>query len=161
MGHYRFVTDWRFDASIETVWAALVDSERWPEWWRGVRRVEQLTPGDENGIGNVRRYTFRSVLPYDLVFDMRSTRIEEPELLEGVATGELEGTGTWRLVRAPTGTRVRYLWDVRTRPWWMNLLGPLMRPAFVWNHDRVMQQGERGLRSYLERGGPAGAARRG
>ncbi|MEZ4501894.1 MAG: SRPBCC family protein [Dehalococcoidia bacterium] len=157
MARYRFVTDWRFDAPIEDVWAALLDSERWPEWWQGVRRVEQIEAGDADGIGNVRRYTFRSALPYDLVFDVRSTRIEMPRLLEGLASGELEGVGLWRLVSGPTGTRVRYLWDVRTRPRWMNLLGPLLRPAFVWNHDWVMRQGERGLRAYLQRGGPADA----
>ena len=43
-----------------------------------------------------RRFTFRSVLPYDLVFEIRSVRVEKNRLLEGVASGELVGTGRWR-----------------------------------------------------------------
>jgi hypothetical protein len=31
----------------------------------------------------------------------------------------------------------------------MNLLGPLARPAFSWNHDLVMRQGGHGLATEL------------
>jgi hypothetical protein len=34
---------------------------------------------------------------------------------------------------------------VRTTRAWMNLAGRLGRPAFGWNHDRVMRDGGRGL----------------
>ena len=53
--------------------------------------------GDEVGIGQVGRYTWRSRLPYALDFEMTTTRVERPHLLEGEATGELAGMGRWRL----------------------------------------------------------------
>ena len=32
---------------------------------------------------------------------------------------------------------------------WMNLLAPLLAPAFRWNHGQVMAQGGHGLAQYL------------
>ena len=103
-----------------------------------------------DGVGNVRRYTFRSVLPYDLVFDMRTTRAEPFRALDGTASGELIGEGRWRLMDdGPAKTLVRYDWEVSTAKEWMNAAAPLLRPAFAWNHDVIMGWGERGLRAYL------------
>ena len=149
MAEYRFLTTWHVDAPIEAVWEAICHPERWPEWWQGVLRVVELEPGDANGIGNVRRYTFRSRLPYNLVFDMCTTRVEYPHALDGVARGELEGEGRWRLEADGNGTVARYFWEVRTTRRWMNRLAPLARPLFAWNHDLIMRWGEEGLNRYL------------
>ena len=147
---YRFVTNWQIPAPREAVWAAIIDSLHWPKWWRGVTEVVELEPADARGIGGVRRYTFRSRLPYDLVFAMRTVRVEPLEALDGVAGGELEGAGRWQFADDATGgTLVRYEWDVRTTKRWMNLLAPIARPFFAWNHDAIMRWGEEGLRSYL------------
>ncbi len=156
---YAFVTEWRFDAPIEAVWGAVRDSERWPSWWRSVRAVEKVRAGDAAGIGEVRRFTWKGRLPYTLTFEMRTTRVDPPFALEGVASGELEGEGRWRLAREDGGTPaaegactfVRYEWNVRATRRWMRLLGPILRPLFAWNHDAVMRDGERGLRRLLER----------
>ena len=150
---YAFVTEWRFDAPIEAVWEAVRDSERWPSWWRSVRAVERVRPGDGTGIGEVRRYTWKGRLPYTLTFEMRTTRVEAPFVLEGIATGELEGEGRWTLARDGAGTFVRYDWNIRTTRAWMRLFGPILRPAFAWNHDAVMRDGERGLRRLVEHRG--------
>lgn len=149
MAEYRFVTTWHIDAPIETVWEAIRQSEHWPEWWQGVREVVELERGDDNGIGNRRRYTFRSRLPYDLVFEMCTTRVEFPQTLDGAAVGELEGEGCWRLEADGNRTVVRYYWEVRTTRRWMNWLAPLARPLFAWNHDLIMRRGEEGLNRYL------------
>lgn len=90
------------------------------------------------------RFTWRSVLPYTLAFDLRVSQISRPCLLEGRATGELEGVGAWRLYEGD-GVAIVYDWRVRTTKPWMNALGPLARPAFAWNHDVVMRQGGHGL----------------
>jgi hypothetical protein len=66
-------------------------------------------------------------------------------LIEGEAVGELSGTGRWRFAQEGEATRVRYEWDVRTTKPWMNLLAPLARPLFKWNHDVVMEWGAQGL----------------
>ena len=149
MSDYAFVTQWWLDAPIERVWAAIRDSERWPEWWRSVVSVEKLREGDADGVGDMRRYTWRGRLPYKLTFDMTTTRVEAPNRIEGTASGELEGRGIWRLAHDEGGTSVRYDWNVRATKRWMRLLAPVARPIFSWNHDAVMADGERGLRRLL------------
>jgi uncharacterized protein YndB with AHSA1/START domain len=107
LAEYRFLTTWCLEAPIDPVWEAIHDSERWPGWWRGVEKVVELEPGDENGMGHVGEYTWKSKLPYELVFQMRTTQQ------------------------------------------WMNLLAPVARPIFAWNHDWVMGNGATGLARLL------------
>jgi uncharacterized protein YndB with AHSA1/START domain len=149
MASYAFVTEWEIAAPIDQVWSVIVDPASWPQWWRGVRSTRELAHGDARGLGGVWRYEWRSYLPYSLVFDMRVTAIVPPYLLEGRASGQLDGEGRWRLSETATGTHVRYEWNVRTTEWWMNLLSPIARPAFAWNHDVVMRWGQEGLRRRL------------
>lgn len=150
MANYSFVTVWRVSAPIDAVFEVIGESLRWPEWWHGVPRVEEIAPGDADGIGNVRRYTFRGRLPYDLTFDVRTTHIDQPRALDGVASGELSGDGRWRFSLEGDTTVVRYEWDVTTTQWWMNLLAPIARPVFKWNHDYVMREWGEGVRRRLE-----------
>lgn len=145
MREYAFLTAWRVAAPRERVFEVLHDAERWPEWWRGVERVVKLEDGDEEGRGSLGRYVWRSRIPYRLEFDMRITRVDRPERMEGEAVGELTGTGRWWLHDDGEGTTVLFEWRVETTRAWMNLLAPVARPVFRWNHDWLMRQGGRGL----------------
>jgi hypothetical protein len=123
----------------------LKDTARWSEWWRGVERVDQLHPGGENLVGCCWRIEWRSRIPYTLEFDFTVERVEEPALMEGSARGELEGLGRWRLLEERGVTAVLYEWNVSTTRRWMNVVGPLARPIFSYNHDVVMGWGGEGL----------------
>ncbi|MEA2130343.1 MAG: hypothetical protein QOJ85_3234 [Solirubrobacteraceae bacterium] len=149
MAAYSFLTTWCVDAPIQPVWDLISSSERYPEWWKGVRNVTPLEPGGVNGVGALSRLEWRSKLPYSLEFDLRVTRSQPPYLIEAQASGELEGIGVWRLYDGPLGTAVIYSWDVSTTRRWMNRLAPIARPAFAWNHDYVMRQGAQGLATQL------------
>ena len=147
---YSFVTRWSFQAPADAVWNAIYHAERWPQWWKGVEQVLELEPATgENGVGVLRQFTWKSRLPYRLTFQMRVTRVEPLVLMESSAAGELEGTGRWSFSADGAVTAVCYDWNVRTTKRWMNLLAPLARPLFKWNHDVVMKQGEEGLRRLL------------
>jgi hypothetical protein len=149
MANYHFETVWHIAAPLPDVWDAILETEAWPSWWQGVQSVVLLTPGDAQGIGSRRRFVWRSKLPYTLAFDMEVTRIEPMSRIEGRASGELEGTGVWRIEDTGAHIRVQYDWDVRTTRWWMNLLAPIARPFFAWNHDYVMNNGREGLQRLL------------
>jgi uncharacterized protein YndB with AHSA1/START domain len=152
MPSYSFLTTWCLEAPREPVWDAIWASERWPEWWRGVVGAKTMVEGDEDGIGQVGHYTWRSRLPYDLEFEMRTTRVLKPHLLEGQAKGELAGTGLWRLFEQDGDTPVTavvYEWNVSTTKPWMNLFSPIARPVFERNHDWVMRNGGEGLAKLL------------
>jgi hypothetical protein len=152
MPEYRFLTTWCLAAPRQSVWNAIWESERWPEWWRGVVAAQILVEGDQDGVGRVGSYSWRSLLPYELDFELTTTRVSEPYLLEGQARGELAGVGRWRLFeegRQDPVTAVVYEWNVRTTTPWMNVLAPIARPVFAWNHDWVMRNGGEGLARLL------------
>jgi hypothetical protein len=147
--HYALATEWVLASPLAPVFDALRQPESWPAWWRYVQGVTLLAPGDADGLGAVRRYTWTSRLPYRLTFDMTTTRIEPPTALEGVASGEVRGTGCWRLWLRDGRAHVRYDWTVATQARWMNALAPLLARLFAWNHDQVMAAGGRGLARHL------------
>jgi uncharacterized protein YndB with AHSA1/START domain len=149
MAEYRFLTTWLLEAERERVWDAIYESERWPEWWRGVLESEKLEEGDESGVGQYGRYVWKSKLPYKLEFFMRTAKVEKPFLLEGNAEGELAGVGRWRLFEQGGVTAAIYEWNVHTTRAWMNLLSPIARPIFAVNHDYVMRSGGRGIAALL------------
>jgi hypothetical protein len=145
MADYHFVSTWQIQAPIEQVWDEIYHAERWPSWWNYVAAVDELEPGAADGVGKRLRMLFRTRLPYTLGFDVRVIRVQPPYELDAEAAGELEGTGRWRLSSADGGTLVRYTWDVRSTRWWMNLLAPVARPAFSWNHRELMRTGGESL----------------
>ena len=145
MRAYRFLSTWLLDAPRGDVWDTVYDAVHWPEWWRGVERVEIVRSGDETGAGALWRSSWRSVLPYTLEFDFELERVDPPTLLAGRARGELAGTGHWRVYESELGTASTWEWHVGTTQRWMNASGPLARPVFAWNHHRIMRWGAEGL----------------
>ena len=97
----------------------------------------------------MRRYTWRTRLPYRLSFDAKTTRIEKLALLEGAVEGELKGCGCWRFYRQDDDTAVRYDWEVNVHQPWLRRLVPLLSRAMRWNHHAVMLAGGRGLARHL------------
>jgi hypothetical protein len=149
VAEYHFVSRWQIEAPIDRVWEEIYHAERWPSWWKHVVSVQELEPGAADGTGARFRLLFRTRLPYALGFDVCLTSVQPPRRLEARASGELEGTGRWTLTPAGDGTLVRYDWDIITTRWWMNLLAPLARPAFRWNHDELMREGGQSLARHL------------
>jgi hypothetical protein len=151
MASYSFVTTWQFRAPIEQVWEAIHDYQAWPRWWPAIAVAKQIAPGDAEGMGEIAEFAFRTPLLYKVRFMTTTTHVHAPYELDGRATGDLEGMGRWRLTREGDETMVQYLWDVSTTRWFMNLLAPIGRKAFTWNHDRVMEKGRTGLERLLAR----------
>jgi uncharacterized protein YndB with AHSA1/START domain len=146
---YRFATRWDIDAPITQVWAEIERPENWAEWWPGLVEVRELEVGDALGVGAVKRFTFKSFLPYTLSFQARITEVVPPRLFRIAAVGELEGIGTYELREFGGETRASLTWQVRTTKTWMNLLAPVAAPLFTWNHDKLMEKGGQGLSKRL------------
>ena len=144
---YSFTTRWKTGAPLHDVWDAVRLSLEWPQWWKSFTSVTEIEPGDANSIGSIRRYTLKSPTSYKLTFDMLLTDRNECKVLSGKATGELEGTGTWKFSERNGITYIECLWNVKTTRAWMNLFAFILRPAFEYNHRLVMKNGAR----YLEK----------
>jgi hypothetical protein len=75
------------------------------------------------------------------------------------ATGDVTGLAIWTFREAVNShTQITIDWDVTTMKVWMNCLGLLLRPLFIYNHGGIMRSGERGLNAYLASSRPATAA---
>jgi len=148
-GRYSFITDWELRAPLEEVWQAILESEQWPEWWKGVVDVKELKPGNESGIGSIRSYTLSSPSRYRLRFNLLLTNRTEYQLLKGNATGDLQGTGSWHFRYNDGITYVQCEWHVMTTIPWMSYMGVVLAPFFRYNHTIVMRWGARSLAKKL------------
>jgi uncharacterized protein YndB with AHSA1/START domain len=143
---YHFVTNFTVTADREQVWETLQDPRDWPSWWRWLKRVDVLDEGGPDKVGARFRYGFGTALPYTMSFELRLTRVEGPAALEAVASGDLSGSGLWELrPAAQGGAAVTYTWLVETTKRWMNVIAPVARPAFSWNHDVLMRDFAKGV----------------
>lgn len=142
---YHLTTLWRLGAPVDIVWEVITHPEHWPDWWAGAESVVALEVGDADGLGARQQYTWKGRLPYRLRFTSCVTRVERHRLLEARVVGQVEGVGRWHFAFQDGVTSLRYEWLVRTTPLWMNLLAPLARPVFRWNHDALMRAGGIGL----------------
>lgn len=146
---YSFTTKWETNAPVGDVWEAIRNSLDWPKWWKSFISVTETTPGDAQGIGSVRKYTLQSPTRYKLTFDMLLTDRIEHKLLAGKATGELAGTGTWHFDTRNGKTYIECQWNVATTKAWMNIFAFLLKPAFQYNHRKVMKDGAKYLEQRL------------
>lgn len=149
MVEYRLLTIWRLEAPLEVVYAAIHDSPRWPDWWPGVKKVELVEAGNDDGLNSVLRYCLHGRLPYRMKFVVRATRIEPGIAIEGTVQGDLAGIGRWRFSHHGEISIVEYEWHVLGTLWWMNLIAPFARAMFIRNHGIVMRQGAQGLARQL------------
>jgi hypothetical protein len=136
---------WWTPAVPERVWEALANYATWPTWWRGIQSVEVVRRGDDSGVGTVLRQQWRSWVPYTLVFDLVMLRIEGGRLLDGRASGDLEGACRWTLAPVNGGTELRFEVDVRTGRWWMNLPIPFAPMVVRSSFETIMRWGREGL----------------
>jgi uncharacterized protein YndB with AHSA1/START domain len=150
MAEYHFVTTFEIEAPIEQVWLALRNVDDYATWSSGMIHAQQLEAGANDGVGDRIRYKVKGRLPYTLAYDAMVVQVAPPRVLELRAIGELEGVGRWTLSQHGKATTAQYTWDVRTNKRWMNLVAPLARPIFKWNHDGVMRDAGHGLARYLD-----------
>jgi hypothetical protein len=75
---FLLVSDWSIDAGIDAVWEALKHPVEWPRWWSFVRAVDELDPGDADGVGARYRFHWGSRLPYSIRLLTTVTEIARP-----------------------------------------------------------------------------------
>jgi hypothetical protein len=95
--HFDLVSHWRLHAPVDSVWAALVQPEQWPQWWPGLRAVRTLRAGQPGGLGSVRRMDWDTGLPYGLHLSVETVEVLQHQRLRGRVRGTLRGDGLWLL----------------------------------------------------------------
>lgn len=134
--------------SVEAVWRLITAIREWPQWWVNVAAVQaESEDGATPRVGDSANVTWRTRLGYGVRLNVVTTGVLPPFELEGAASGDLQGKGLWLLEPQPrhNAVTVTYRWDVHLNRRWMQVLAPLLRPAFAWNHFDIMRAGARGM----------------
>ena len=145
-------TKWRVQGNIEDVYDILSAPKEFVRWWSDVYLdVEELVPGDENGVGRTLRLLTKGKLPYTLSWQAHALEINKPHRILIQAQGDLDGKGEWFLQQNGPWVDIRYDWTVYLSRPWMRLLTPLLKPVFIANHQWAMNKGKEGLQAELNR----------
>jgi hypothetical protein len=147
---YSFIKKWQLKAPLPDFWTSIYNSLEWPQWWKGVVSVIEIEKNNEEGINGVRNYTWKSVLPYTLNFNMKLVEKKPLQSLKGIAFGELDGNGEWTFTQKDSIVFVQYNWNVTTTKKWMNTFSFLLKPLFRINHNIVMRWGGKCLAKKLK-----------
>lgn len=135
--HFGFSSAFAVAAPVGDVAATVVDLERYPQWWPQVRAVAKL--GEDTAWVRC-----RSALPYTLDLVLAAVS-RDPERLEVAISGDLTGYARFALESTPDGgTRLRFRQEVRANGG-IGVASYLLRPALVWNHERMMRGFREGL----------------
>ena len=149
---YRFRTEWRVAGTVEEVAGVLSDVRELGRWWPAVYlKVDELSAGDENGVGKRARLHTKGWLPYTLDWELKVVESRHPRGFTIEAQGDLAGRGVWALEPAGAWTRVTYDWVVRAEKPLLRALSPLFRPLLAANHRWAMRKGEESLALELAR----------
>lgn len=149
LNEYHFMVGWHVDAPPEAVWDLAADPRTYPRWWPEFKAVTPLN--EVEGVGVRVSADARSFLPYHLRFELEAVRYDRPHVAEVRSEGDLQGVMRWLFVPYGGGTFLVFDEEVRTGPKLMNVLAPVARPFFSWNHRLMMKHGEEGLRRELAR----------
>ncbi|RZS43312.1 hypothetical protein EV193_102291 [Herbihabitans rhizosphaerae] len=121
----------------------LADLGSYPAWWPQVRSIRQVAE-------DAAELVCRSVLPYDLVFRASHERKDKAAgELRARLTGDLDGYAGWTIEPRGHGTRLVFTQGVEVTKPLLRRLGLIARPALLVNHELMMRQGRRGLRTLL------------
>ena len=143
LAFYHFTSTWHIESSCDEVFSALYEVKNYPRWWPEIK--EGIDIGDGEGMLRA-----RSFLPYDLRFTLHRSSVDQAAgILEASVSGDMEGTICWKVTQEGGKTKVFYEQKVMLHKNLLNILAPIVRPLFIWNHTLMMRHGERGLSEYL------------
>lgn len=149
---YHFITRWRVEGTVDEVSDVLKDATALPRWWPSVYLdVQQLEPGNEEGVGKVISLYTKGWLPYTLRWQFRVTESRYPHGFSLEAWGDFDGSGVWAFEQDGDRVNVIYDWRVRADKPMLRALSFILKPIFSANHRWAMERGEESLKLELAR----------
>ncbi|HXG64799.1 MAG TPA: SRPBCC family protein [Blastocatellia bacterium] len=149
---YHFVTHWRVRGTVNEVADILKKATDLPRWWPAVYlEVQELEPGDSEGVGKVVSLYTKGWLPYTLRWTFRVTESRYPHGFSLEAFGDFEGRGVWTFAQDGPDVNITYDWRIRADKPLLKSLSFLLKPIFSANHHWAMARGEESLRLELAR----------
>ena len=148
---YHFITQWHVPGKVKEVTDIIRDNDALVRWWPAVYlRVEELAPGDADGIGKVLSLYTKGWLPYTLHWQCRVSAIHA-DGFSLIASGDFEGRGIWTFKQNGPQVDVTYDWKISAEKPLLRYFSFIMKPIFSANHYWAMVQGEESLKLELAR----------
>jgi len=149
---YHFVTRWRVESTVDEVYDVLSEPRDLVRWWPAVYLgVQELEPGDEDGVGKVVKLYTKGWLPYTLCWQFRVTEAQKPHGFKLAAWGDFIGEGIWQFVQDGDSVDITYDWKIRAGKSLLRRFSWLLKPLFSANHHWAMAKGEESLKLELRR----------
>ncbi len=149
MLHYNFISQGSFKATAAKVWRVIQNLEDMPAWWPGVNNARIRGVDKTLRTGTLIDCSVKGLLG-NLNFTLRVTELKTGRLLRLESNGGLKGSGLCTLEQNDDTTEVKFLWEVATTGWLMNLAGVIIKPILAHNHDKVMAAGYNALKARIE-----------
>lgn len=130
MARFHLTITWRIPASIETSWFSIVDLKAWPDWWKYIESVVEIEQEDNSGINTLHQFNWTTCLPYQFIFELRTTHIIPSQLITFGSYGDLNGSGCCKLSQKNNFTIIQFEWDVQTNKPWTSIAATLFQPIF-------------------------------
>ncbi len=149
---YHFITHWRVKGTAQEVFEILSDAPDLVRWWPSVYlNVQQMQPGDKQGVGQVISLYTKGWLPYTLRWQFRVTESRAPHGFSLEAWGDFIGRGVWTIEQDGSWVNIIYDWRIRADKPLLRYLSFLLKPIFAANHRWAMARGEESLQLELAR----------
>ena len=149
---YAFTTHWRVQSTCQEISDILGNGPDLVRWWPSVYLdVQEVEPGDANGLGKVIKLHTKGWLPYTLRWQFRVTENRAPYGFSLEAWGDFVGIGVWTFVQDGSWVNITYDWRVRADKPLLRTFSFIMKPIFAANHHWAMRQGELSLQRELAR----------
>ena len=93
---YAFITHWRVQSTCQEISEVLGNGPDLTRWWPSVYLdVQEVEPGNKDGIGKVVSLFTKGWLPYTLRWQFRVIANRSPHGFSLKAWGDFVGTGDW------------------------------------------------------------------
>jgi hypothetical protein len=134
---FDFDRTWIFDLARDELWAAVSETERFPEWFPWLEGAD-LGPLVE---GTTARFTINPPLPYRLRLRVAVERVVPGSLVAGQVLGDVTGPARLEVADHADGSTARLVWSLRVRRPLLRVAEQVARPMMLWGHDAVVARG--------------------
>lgn len=149
---YVFTTHWLVKSTCQEISEILGNAPDLVRWWPSVYLdVQELEPGNGQGIGKVVSLYTKGWLPYTLCWQFRVTANRHPFGFSLKAWGDFVGTGDWTFTQDGEWVNITYDWRISAEKPLLRYLSFIMKPIFSANHHWAMRKGEESLKLELAR----------
>jgi hypothetical protein len=141
------------DCSQDKVWQIFTATPfSWSQWWPQLKQINTLSDSErKNMVGSTFMCTWQA-LGYKIIGNIAVISSKKPDdiVLKFQSGSDIIGQAHCQLSGNSERSKIVIELVVTTTKKWMNMFEPVLKPIFLYNHNRIMHSGERGLQNFVK-----------